>query len=79
MIEGDDPAVGMYFVPVDGGAPAVKVTRLAENSPSSSRGIIPNFDAADCRIEIRTQYTGSSAKPLKAPRIITSNFTLERA
>jgi len=75
-IEGDDPGVGMFFVPSDG-SPAVKVTRFNENNPSSLRGITPNCDAEHCKIEIRTQYSG--AKPLKNPRVITSSFTLERA
>jgi len=78
-IEGDESSVGMYFVPVDGSLPPVKVTRLNENNPSSIRGIIPNFDAGDCKIEIRTQYSGTSGKPLKNIRVISSNFTLERA
>jgi len=78
MIEGDESSVGMYFVPVDGGAPAVKVTRLAENSPSSIRGITPDCDFP-CRIEIRTQFSGTRSRYLKNIRVITSSFILERA
>ena len=75
-IEGDDPNVGLFFVP-DDGSPAVKVTRFNENNPSSIKGITPNCDAEHCKIEIRTQFSG--AKPLKNIRTITSSFTLDRA
>ena len=74
-IEGDDPSVGLFLVPP--GGEAVKITRLNENSHTSIRGITPNCNFDNCRLEIRTQYTGS--KPLKSPRVITSHFTLDRA
>ena len=77
-IEGDDPGVGMFFVPADGGTP-VKVTRFNENSPSSIHGITPDCDFDNCRIEIRTQYSGTSGRFLKTTRVITSSFTLDRA
>ena len=77
-IEGDESGVGMFLVPIDG-SPAVKVTRFNENNPSSIHGITPNCDAEHCKIEIRTQFSGSSSRPLKSPRVITSHFTLERA
>ena len=77
-IEGDDTGVGLFFVPVNGGDP-VKVTRFNENTPSSIRGITPNCDFDNCRLEIRTQYSGTSGRFLKTLRIITSYFTLDRA
>ena len=78
-IEGDDPAVGLFFVPTDSSLPSVKVTRFNENNPSSIRGITPDCDAEFCKIEIRTQHSGTAGRPLKTIRVITSNFTLERA
>jgi hypothetical protein len=77
-IEGDDPNNGLYVVPVDNPAAAVKVTRIAENSPSRIIGIAPQTGYSQNRIEIRTQYSSGSAL-LKEPRIITSTFILEEA
>ena len=76
---GDDPAVGVYFVPVDDPSKAVKVTRLAENSPSRIIGIAPKTEHLHNRIEIRTKYEGSSTKQLKNVRYITSGFVLEES
>jgi len=74
---GDDPSVGVYFVPVDDPSKAVKVGRLAENNPSKIIGIAPKTDYQRNRIEIRTQFEGSSTKFLKTVRCITSGFVLE--
>jgi hypothetical protein len=71
--------VRVFFVPVDDPSKAVKATRIAENSSSKIIGVCPDISYAFNRIEVRTQYTGSSATFLKAPRIITSAFTLEHA
>jgi len=76
-IAGNDPTCGLYFVPIDDPAKAVKVTRIAENNPSSIIGIAPKTDSTHNRIEIRTQFSGSSTKFLKNVRIITSDFELE--
>jgi len=76
-LAGEDPCVGLYFVPVDDPSKAVKVTRLAVNSPSKLIGIAPDTGYQFNRIEIRTQYSSSTVRFLKAPRTITSDFTLE--
>jgi len=76
-LAGDDPEVGVYFVPVDDPSKAVKVTRIAENNPSKITGIAPQTTSTSNRIEIRTQFTGASDKILKTPRTIVSNFVLE--
>jgi hypothetical protein len=76
---GDDPGIGVYLVPVDNPSGAVKITRIAQNNPSMITGIIPSTGHQFNRIEIRTQYSGSSNVLLKVPRIITSTFTLEEA
>jgi hypothetical protein len=78
-IAGEDPSVGVYFVPVDDPSRAVKVTRLGENSASHVSGIAPDTGFIQNKIEIRTQYNGSGTSVLKAPRVITSSFTLEQA
>ncbi|MDR2053638.1 MAG: DUF4469 domain-containing protein [Treponema sp.] len=78
-IVGNDPEVGVYFVPEADPAGRVKVGgRLAENSPAKLIGIIPALGAGKWKVEIKTQYSGS-AKDLKAPRIITGAFTLTAA
>ena len=76
-VVGDDPTVGVYIVPVEDPAQAVKVERIAENGPTKITGIIPDTKHQYNRIEIRTQFAGSNSIKLKAPRTITSNFVLE--
>ena len=78
-LAGDDPDVGLYFVPVDDPALAVKVTRIAENTASKIVGIAPATGHQYNRLEIRTQYSGGSNTFLKTPRVITSDFILEEA
>ena len=78
-IAGDDPEVGLYFVPVDDPAKAVKVKRIAENTASKIIGIAPATEHLYNRIEIRTQFTGSSITLLKKPRVITGDFIVEAA
>jgi hypothetical protein len=75
-VTGDDPEVGVYFVPEADPAGRVKVTgHLAENSPAKLIGMIPALGAGKWRAEVKTQFNGSG-KDLKAPRTITSAFTL---
>ena len=74
---GDDPDVGVYFVPVNDPSKTMKATRLAENSPTKIIGVAPGTGASPVRIEIRTQYSGSGSGFLKTVRTITSGFTLE--
>jgi hypothetical protein len=76
-VEGDNPGVGVFFVPVDDPSQAVKVTRIVENFPSKIIGQAPDTGYLLNRIEIRTQYSGSKAVLLKAPRVIASSFALE--
>lgn len=76
-LAGEDPDCGVFFVPVDDPSRAVRVTRLGENTSSTITGIAPATNFLQNRIEIRTQYTGSTSVLLKAPRTITSGFVLE--
>jgi len=78
-IFGDDPSVGVYFVPVDPTGTAVKVTRIIENTPTKIVGIAPQTNFLHNRIEVRTQFVGSGNTSLKSPRTITSPFTLEES
>ena len=67
----------MYFVPIEDPSKAVKVSRLAESHLARITGIAPDTEYMYNKIEIRTQFAGSSALLRKAPRVITSSFTLE--
>jgi hypothetical protein len=77
-LEGSDPKVGVYFVPILAPQDAVKVDRIGENTASRVTGIIPYTGYMKNRIEIRTLYAGSGSITLKTLRIITSNFVLEQ-
>ena len=76
-IAGSDPSCGVYFVPVDDPAAAVKVSRIAESTPTRITGIAPATGYIQNRIEIHTQLTTSTVNLLKTPRVITSPFILE--
>jgi len=78
-VAGDNPNIGVYFVPVDNPSEAKKVLRIAENTSTRIIGISPDTTHARNRVEIRTQYNGSTSSFLKAPRTITSSFILEMA
>ena len=78
-VAGDNPATGVYFVPVDDPSSAIRVTRIAENTATKIIGIAPQTQHQYNRIEIRTQFSGSTTTPLKVPRAITSTFVLEEA
>jgi hypothetical protein len=78
-VAGEDPGVGVYFVPVEDPSKAVRVACLAENSKSKIIGVTPSTGYSQNKLEIRTQYTSSGTFFLKAPRIITGDFILEEA
>jgi hypothetical protein len=76
-VAGDNPEVGVYFVPETDPAGRVKVSgHLAENTASKLIGVIPALDAGKWQVEVKTQFSGSGSTMLKAPRTITSAFTL---
>jgi len=78
-VAGDDPGVGVYFVPARHPDEAVKVTRIVENNPSKIIGVIPETEYSEYRVEVRTQFAGSGSISLKTIRAITSSFILEKA
>jgi hypothetical protein len=75
-VDGNQPDIGVFFVPVDDPTKAVKVERIAENTPSKITGIAPQTKHQRNRIEIRTQFTASTDY-LKSVRTIASGFILE--
>jgi hypothetical protein len=76
-VAGDDPEVGVYFVPAAGGV-AVKVSgHLADNTASKLIGVIPPVLATGkWKVEVKTQFSGSGSTALKKPRTIAGAFTL---
>jgi hypothetical protein len=76
-VEGDNPACGVYFVPVVDPSKAVKVSRIAENNPSKIIGIAPKTQYKYNKIEVRTQFESSYFMFLKKIRVITSGFVIE--
>jgi len=77
-LAGDDPEVGVFFVPVGNPAQAVKATRIAENTSTKIICVAPKTNSLHNRIEIRTRYSGGTFL-LKELRVITSDFILEEA
>ena len=77
-VAGDNPACGVFFVPVEDPTKAVKVERIGENNTSTITGIAPDTFYQYNKVEIRTQFTGSTTTLLKAPRTIVSEFILEK-
>jgi len=77
-IAGEDPGCGVFFVPLDDPSKAVKAARIAENSASKIIGMAPDTGYARNKIEVRTQFSGSSTL-LKTTRVITGKFVLEAA
>ena len=69
-IAGDDPAVGLFFVPEAGGAPVpVDTSDLVINRPAELIAVIPNLAPGVYRLRLVTQYSGGS--PLKYPHTAT--------
>jgi hypothetical protein len=72
------PGVGLFLVPVDNPSAAVKVTRMAENSPTKLTGTLPaSTGHSKNKLEICTQFSGTEDRFLKELRVISSPFTLE--
>ena len=76
-LEGDDPRVGVYFVPVNAPQDELKVDRIGENTASRITGIVPNVGYQHNWVEIRTRFAGSGNITLKTLRTIRSRFVLE--
>jgi hypothetical protein len=76
-LAGDDPGVGVYFIPVDDPSKAVKAGRIVGNTSSKIIGVAPNTGYQHNKVEIRTQFAGSGGIFLKSPRVVTGSFVLE--
>jgi len=42
-------------------------------------GVAPAAGFKNCKLELRTQFSSNSSKPLKEVRVVTSSFTLEES
>jgi hypothetical protein len=78
-VAGDDSACGVFLVAVDDPTHEVRVTRIAENTRSRIIGICPQTGHQYNKIVIRTQFSGSPTRFLKAVRTIESSFVIEEA
>ncbi|GHV90365.1 hypothetical protein AGMMS50268_37560 [Spirochaetia bacterium] len=68
-VDGNDPAVGLWFVSEAAGNPRTRVTEnLGINKGSEIMAEIPALTPGTYRLEIVTQYAGGT--PLKEPRTI---------
>ncbi|MDR2193216.1 MAG: DUF4469 domain-containing protein, partial [Treponema sp.] len=75
-IAGENPEVGVYFVPEADPTGLVKVSgHLAENTASKLIGIVPPLSAGKWKVEIKTQFSGGSSF-LKEPRTLSFNGVL---
>lgn len=77
-IAGDKSEVGLYFVPVNGGAESkVDASDIVVNHPSEVIAVIPPLPAGTYRVRIVTQF--SSGKHLKTPHtyIFDKDLTVE--
>jgi hypothetical protein len=68
-IAGNDPSVGLYFVPVEGDPVKVDPTDIVVNNPAELIAVIPPLAAGIWRVRVITQYTGGKA--LKVPHTFT--------
>ena len=68
-IAGDDPSVGLYFVPAAGSPVKVDPTDIVINNPAELIAVIPALTAGTYQVRIVTQY--SSGKNLKTPHTCT--------
>jgi len=78
-VAGDDPACGVFFIPVNNPSAEVKAAHLAENTRTKIIGICPQTGYQHNRICVRTKYAGSPTVYLKTIRVITSSFVIEEA
>lgn len=75
-IAGDDPTVGLYFVPAGGATPIrVDPKDLVVNKPSELIAPIPTLPSGQYQARIVTQYSGAG-RFLKTPHIATFEHTL---
>ncbi|MDR2632303.1 MAG: DUF4469 domain-containing protein [Treponema sp.] len=80
-IAGEDSRAGVFFILPGTPDQEIGVTaKLAVNEPSKLVGKAPELSPdKDWYVEVRTYFSGNSAKPLKELRTIRSKFTVRQA
>lgn len=73
-VVGDDPAVGLFFTPTEGGE-AKKVSVFVQNDPSKIICMAPALDNGTYTMSIVTQY-GANSRNIKEPRTYIFPLTL---
>jgi hypothetical protein len=68
-IAGDDPSIGLYFIPAESAPVKVDPTDIVVNNPAEVIAVIPELSAGAYQVRIVTQYTGGKA--LKTPHTFT--------
>jgi len=76
-VVGDDPSIGVYFMPSEDPENEVKVTHtLSHNSAGTLSGVIPQLTDGLWKVAVKTQFNGTSSSFLKKPRTVISDFVL---
>jgi hypothetical protein len=78
-IEGLPAETGLWMVPVQDPAKAVKINRVVSNNASRIEFIPVATGYPENRPEIRTRYSGTSTAPLATLRTVTSQFVISEA
>ena len=76
-INGDDPSVGLYFVPEKAADAAVRIeaSEYVVNNPSEIIAVIPNLKKGRWKLRLVTQYT-TGPKYRKVPRSLSFEKSL---
>ena len=77
-IEGPEAETGLWMVPVQDPAQAMKVPRIIINTASRIEFVSVNTGFSENRLEIRTRYAGSGVQ-LNRTRAFTSPFSIIQA
>jgi len=67
-IEGENDENGVYFINQETNERVKVESKMPLNKPSELIVVIPGLGTGTYKVEIVTQYSGNSSKPLKEPR-----------
>jgi hypothetical protein len=67
-VAGDDPEMGVYFVPADGEAAVKAAGHLAKNTASKLIGVILPLGAGKWKAEVKTRFASRRYPPQGTPR-----------
>ncbi|MDR1867272.1 MAG: DUF4469 domain-containing protein, partial [Treponema sp.] len=78
-IAGDDPDVGLYFVPASGTPVKADPSDFVINNPSEVIALIPALTPGVWQVRIVTQYSGSRDLKTPAPSPLTKTSLYSKA